>query len=208
MSSGRRPKVGSTHDAARRVLRRVEDHELGPRAQPRAQLLEIEREVARLVQRQRNRGGPDPPDRRLVDGKARVGIDDLVARLAHRQDREEQEGLRAVADEHPLRRHLDAAGARQLLGDGRPEAGQAGARAVVRRACPHGGEGRLRDVLGCREVRLADLQMDDVPALRFELARPGQDGERRLRSEAGDAGRELRRRRAAGWLPPSSVGCI
>jgi hypothetical protein len=89
--------------AARRVLGRVEDDELRPRAQARLEVGDIEREVALLEQRQRDRRGARPADRRLVDREARVGVDDLIARIARRENREEEERLGAGPDEHVRR---------------------------------------------------------------------------------------------------------
>ena len=129
---GGRPEVVSRDHPAGRIVRRVQDHELGARAEPVAQIVQREAEVELLAQRQRHRHAAGPPDRGLVDRESRVRIDDLVARLAHREDRQEQEQLGAVADEHPLGRHLDLPAPRQLGGDHLAKLGHAGARRVAR----------------------------------------------------------------------------
>ena len=75
----------------------------------------------------------------------------------------------------------------------------AGRRAVVRLARSERRGRSLPDVERRVEVRLADLEVDDLAALPLELARPGEHAERRLGSEpleaVGEAGRRGRRAR-------------
>ena len=51
----------------------------------------------------------------------------------------------------------------------------------------HGGKRRLGDVAGRGEVRLADLEMDDVATLALELARAGEDRKGGLRAQVADS---------------------
>ena len=98
-------------DPSGRVVGRVEDHELGAPIQAGVEFLEVEAEVTVLAQRQSDRGAPGPADRRLVDRKAGIGVDHLVAGLAHGEHGEEQERLGSVSDEHPLGGDGEAAAA-------------------------------------------------------------------------------------------------
>ena len=51
--------------------------------------------------------------------------------------------------------------------------------------------GRLDDVLGRREIGLADAEVDDVPALGLQLLGPGQDLKRALGADPRHALGEL-----------------
>ena len=189
--------------STRRVLGRVEDDELRPRPEPLCEILGREREVALLEKRQRNRGRPHPADRRLVDREAGIGIDDLVSRVAGGEDAEEEERLRTGSDENVLRADVDSAGLREVLRGRLAQLRDPRGRAVVRLA----GAQRLRcdvaDVERRREVRLADLEVDDVAALPFERLRSREDAERRLRAEPLQAGRHAPSRGGAHCSEPN-----
>ena len=149
---GRLDEILRRHDAAGRVLRRVEDDELRSRRQPLGEIGDREGEVALLEQRQRNRRRADPADRRLVDREARIGIDHLVAGLADGQDREEEERLgarsrRARSPDRTVTPRVRVRCSRDRL----PELDDAGARAVVRLTGAHRLVRRLaRRAAGCR----------------------------------------------------------
>ena len=164
----------------------------GPRRAPSSP--DVEGEVRGLVERQGHGRGAGPADRRLVDREARVGVHDLVAGPAGGEDREEEERLGARAHQHALGVDRDAARARQLGGRGLAQLGQPGARAVVRLARAHRRAAGLDDVRRGREVRLADLEVDDVAPRALQRPRPRQHRERGLRPELSDPARQRRSR--------------
>ena len=190
-------------DAARGVVRRVEDDELRARSQPGGELVDVEGEVRGLVQRQGHRRGARPADRGLVDREARVGVHDLVTGSAGGEDGEEQERLGAGAHEDALGVDRDAARARQLGRRRLAQLGQPRARAVVRLARAERRAARLDDVRRGGEVGLADLEVEDVAPRALQRACPGQHGERGLGPEPMDPARQRRPRRRA--HPPASV---
>ena len=71
-------------------------------------------------------------------------------------------------------------------------------RAVVGVAGTHRVGSCLDHVRRSLEVRLADLEMDDVTPLSLELPRAGEHAERRLRAEALEAVCETGKRACAG----------
>ena len=93
----------SGDDASRRVGRAVEHEEPGARRDLGQHLVGIEGESGLLVERDRNRRRAGEPDRGLVDGEARIGVEDLGPRLAEHQRGEEHRDLAA-------RHHHDIAG--------------------------------------------------------------------------------------------------
>jgi len=70
--------------------------------------------------------------------------------------------------------NLDAAPSSGILGDGLAQGRNPGGRIVGRVAVLDGLDARLRDVVERGDVRLADLQVDDVAALRFQRLRARQ----------------------------------
>ena len=79
MAVARALEVGERDHASGRILGRVQDHELRPLAEKALELGGIEAEAAILPKRQGHRGRACEPDGRLVDRKAGIGIDHLVA---------------------------------------------------------------------------------------------------------------------------------
>ena len=189
----RSPDLLRREDPARRVLRRVEDHEPRPRAEARRELVGVEAEVVDLPQRQGHGRRAQPADRRLIDREAGIRIDDLVAGVAGGEDREEQERLGTGSDEHPRRRYVDAPGGAQVLRRRLAQLGDPGRRAVVglpRAQRRHAG---LDHVRRSGEIGLPDLEMDDMATGSLQLPGPRQHAERRLGAEPLEAPRERRR---------------
>ena len=177
--------------ATRRVGRRVEDHHLGLRRHARAEVVGREREVGLLGQRQRHRRGPGPADRGLVDREARVGVDDLVARVARREDAVEQERLGARRDDDRVGVDVNAAVRGKVVRGGLAQRGDARGGAVVRLAVPQR-LGRGLDDMGRRvEIGLADLEVDDALAGGLEGLGAGEDFECGLGAETLKSGCEL-----------------
>ena len=178
MSSGR-------NDAAGGILRRVENDQLGTICDQIAKLIDVQRETAALAQRDRHRLRALETNHRFENRKAGVGENGFVAFLEQRDDGEVHHRLAARDHAHVLRPHLDAARARNVAGDGLPQFRQALRWAVFR---PAFRERFLagRDYVGRRrKVRLADFEMNDALALRFERARLYQDVERRFDPNTG-----------------------
>ena len=169
-----------------RICRRVEDDQLRPRRHQADELVRVETEVVLLADRDRHRRRADEARHRLVDRKARVGVDDLVALLGQREDREEHDRLRARRHDHLRRVDGDAAPAtlnRAAIASrswGRPGGGRIVGPAGVER--PLVG---FDDVRRRVEVRLADLEVDHVAARRLERAGAGGRFEGGFGPEAG-----------------------
>src|SRR6266566_4389428 len=96
----------------------------------------------------------------------------FVRGVAGGEHAEEEERLRARRDEHAPRIDLEAAVPREMLRARLPQRRQAGRLAVVRVTVAQRLRRRLDDVRRGREVRLADLEVDDPPSLRLERLRP------------------------------------
>ena len=105
-------EVLAREHAARRVCRRVEDDQLRPRRHQADELVRVETEVVLLADRDRYRRSANEARHRLVDRKARVRVDDLVALLRQGEDREEHDRLRPGRHDHLGRVDGDAAPAR------------------------------------------------------------------------------------------------
>ena len=168
------------HNAARRVGRAVDDDEPGARRDLVEDLVGAEREARRLVQRDRHRRRSRKPDHALVNREPGVGVEDLDPRLAEHQDAEEHRDLGAGNDQDQVRRHLDPMAAQQIGRDRRTQR-----RDPVRRRVPVMSVGErlatgLDDMLGGREIRLADAEIDDRATLGGERIGAGQHLERGL----------------------------
>ena len=167
--------------ATRRVVGTVEDEHLGPRIHEPAELVDIGLEAVLLPKRKRHAARPGEIDHRRVDGEAGVGIDRLVAILEESQQGVEHDRLRARGDDHLPRIGSDAAPLLQIKRDRFTQLDHARRLGVMGLASferrDTGRDDRRRRV----EVRLADLQVNDVASLRLERTRSGQDLERGLR---------------------------
>ena len=131
---GHRFEVAPGQDAAGRVRRGIQDDELGLVGDESRQLVDVESELLRLAQGRRDRLRADEVDHRFIDWEARVRIDDFVARLAERDDREVHDRLRAGSHDDLLRRDLNAARLGDVGGDGLPQLRNAGRGRVMRLA--------------------------------------------------------------------------
>ncbi len=79
MSFGDLLDVAAFHDAARRVLRRVQDDQFGAVVDEPREFVDVEGEVALFAQLDGHRASADVVDHRLVDRKAGIGIDDFIS---------------------------------------------------------------------------------------------------------------------------------
>src|SRR5579883_1240990 len=75
------------------ILRRIENQDAGARGDLAGQLVDVEAELTLLAQGDRDRGGTDKVDHRLVNRKAGVGIDDFVSRLGQSEQNKEHDRL-------------------------------------------------------------------------------------------------------------------
>jgi len=123
-------------------------------------------------------------------GKPGLGIDDLVALLAEGEDPEEHDRLGSRGDDDPVGRVVWPPCPLEVVAHGFTELGEARRGDVMRVPAVQGVHGGLDDVGGRVEVRLADLQVDDLAARRFERPGSRQDLERRLGAEPRDACRQ------------------
>ena len=147
------------------------------------ELLEVEAEAGLLAEGDRHRHPAHEVDDRLVDGEAGVRIHHLVPAVREGHDHEEHDGLGPGRDDNLVGRHRDAARLLDVLGDRLAQLGQAGRGPVVRRPRVERPLGRLADVRGGVEVRLADLEVDHGLPLALQRARPRQHLEGGLRTQ-------------------------
>ncbi len=176
-------EFGARHDAAGRVGRAVDDQEAGPRRDLGQHLLGAEREPGALVERHRHRRRAREADHALVDREARIGIEDLGARLAEHHDRKKHRHLAAGHDQDPVGRHLDLVAPPQIGGDGGAQGRNAVGRGIAVMAVGERLAPGLDDVVGGREIGLADPQIDDRAPLRCQRVGPRQNLEGRLGAE-------------------------
>ena len=156
-------------DLARRVVRRVEEQQPGPRRHGPDELVRIERPVRRPERH-------DPARRVRHGGACGVGVvvrlehDDLVAALAQREQRRGDRLGGARGDEHLAVGVVVEPVALELVPrDGRAQLRHARARGVLVVAGPDGRDRHLLDLLGTVGVGEALAEVD----------RPGCEGERR-----------------------------
>ena len=173
--------------ASGRILWRVHDQQAGARRDQRAQLFGVGPEVVALPHRKRNRSRADELHQRAIDGISRIRDDHLVARLHQRQEREQQQVLASRRQHDVLHARGHSRRACHVAGGRLPNLGDAARRGVVRRAILDRAHRRIGDVLRCGEVRLTDLQMDDLPSLCLEAARVRQHLESALGAETRHA---------------------
>ena len=104
-------------DAPRGILRRVDDDEPRPFRDLLLKESQVEAETGLFAQRDRHRHAAHEGDHRLVDGKAGVWVDDLVAAVDQGQDREEHDRLGPGRDHHFVGAHGDPAGLGHVRGN-------------------------------------------------------------------------------------------
>ena len=182
--------VFARHDAARGVLRRIENNELGVIGDQRGQLIHVEREVAFLAQLDGYGLAAHVVDHRLVDGETRIGIDNLIAFIDQRQDGVEHDGLSAGDNHHFIGRDRDAARAAYVIGNGLAQSGQAGGGTVMGPALVQRIHGRFHHVGWRVEIGLSDLQVNDALALGFERLGLVQNFKGSFRAQPGHAAGE------------------
>ncbi len=73
------------------------------------QFIYIKTKLTLFAERDRNGLATDKINHRFINREARIRVDDLVARVDQRQNREEDNRLAARDDNHFFRRNLDAA---------------------------------------------------------------------------------------------------
>ena len=109
-----------------RVLRRVDNDQLGSGRDFGLKLLGIETELELLQQGQGDRGAPAKADHGFVDGESRVRKDDFVAFLHQSQDQKKHDGLGSRRDDDPVRINVYRASFPHVVGNGFSQFHQAG----------------------------------------------------------------------------------
>src|SRR5208282_2193276 len=167
---GYRENVFLGEHAAGRVLRRIQDDQLGALGNQRGELFDIEAKIALLAQWNRNRAPADILDHRLVDGEAGIRVDDFVSLIDEGEDGMENDRLAAGNDHNFLARNRDIASAANVVGNGLAQFGQAGGGAVVRPSMAESVDAGLDDIGRRVEVGLTDFEVNDLFALFFQRA--------------------------------------
>src|SRR5918995_935717 len=174
--------IGREH-AARRVGRGVEDHQPGAFAEARTELVEVEAEPVLLAQRYEDGSPADEVHHRLVDRERRVGQKHLVTLLHERQDGEEHYRLSARRDYYLFGTDIYTPATRHINGDSLAQLWNTGGGCVVGVPVAQSFATGLDDMLRRIEVGFADLEVDDLTALRLQGFRFRQDRKSRLRSQ-------------------------
>ena len=132
----------------------------------------------------RHRRGAGEADDRAVDGKARVGIEDFRAGLAEHENGEEHGHFAARHDHDPAGIDLNAVAPVKVGRDRLAQRQDTIRRGVAVVAVEERLPGRLDDMVGRREVGLADAEIDDIAALGGERLGAGENLEGALGAEA------------------------
>src|SRR5271166_3695947 len=157
-------------DASGRILRRVQDDELGAIGDETGQLVHVEAEIALLAQWNGNSFRAQEVDHRLVNREAGIGIDDLVS-LFHQREHGEEDNRFAAGNDHDfIGADLDATRTGDLCRDGLAQLRQARRRSVMGIALAQSVHSGLDDVGGRVHVGLADLKVNDVSSLALQSA--------------------------------------
>src|SRR5215813_278846 len=110
-----RPHIFLAENSARRIMRRIQNDELGAIRYPAREIIHVEAKGTFLPQMNRNSTRPDELDHRLVNRKSRIGIDDFVALFYQSKNREEDDWLAPRNDYHFFRADLQTATLRDIL---------------------------------------------------------------------------------------------
>src|SRR5215471_20474842 len=108
---------------------------------------------------------------RFVNRKTRIGIDNLIPFFNQCQHRKENNGLAPRYNDNLAGIDLDSPAAARVFRDGLAQLGKAGGGTVVGPAAVQRFHSGSNDVSGGVEIGLADLQVNDVFALRLERPR-------------------------------------
>ena len=167
--------VAALENSARGILRRIQNDELRAVVDERRQFVYVEREVALLAQLDRHGAPADVMNHRFVNREAGIGIDDFVAFIDEREDREEDDRLAAGNDHDFVRRDFHTAGAADIFGHSLAQFGLAGGGAVVCPTAAHRVGAGFDHIGRSIKVGLADFQVDHALTLAFERARLVED---------------------------------
>src|SRR6266404_9929882 len=145
-------------------VRRIQDDEPGLVADQAGKLVDVEAEVFLLSQSNGHRATADVVDHGLINWKTRVGIDDLVAFINQRENGKENDRLAARDYDNFLRGDSNPTAPCHFLSNGFAKIGKPGGGPIVRPSSVQSINSRVNDVGRSIEIRLADFEMNDVPA--------------------------------------------
>ena len=160
------------------VVRIVQDEEAGLLGDARAQVVRREAEIVFLQYRKRHGLRTRVERHGLIDRKTRVRVDHLIARPRRGHDGVVEKRLAPRTDHDLTRGILPPPVATEPLTSGFPKLQNTGGWAIVRLARLELRIRLLDDARGRVEIGIADLQVDDVPALPLHFARLGENHER------------------------------
>jgi hypothetical protein len=172
--------------AAGRVGRAVQDDQARCRGDARQHGLGGETESLRLGQRDGHRLGAAVVDQRAVDGKARIGVEDLRARFAEHEHGEEHGDLAAGHDDDTAGIDLDSEPLVEVGGDRPAQGGDAVGRRVAVVAVAQRLDARLDDMRRGLEIRLPDTEINDTAPAGLELRCARQHRKGGFRAQAAD----------------------
>ena len=121
-----------------------------------------------------------------IAGVAGVGEQPLAARIGEAGEGQVEGAGSAVGDGDPAGGHCNAMAAAIEGGDRGTQRRQAKRFAVFGFPLFYGVDRSVRDGLGGREIRFADLHVDDVATLRFQLSGAGKQFDHVKGLDAGE----------------------
>ena len=157
--------------AARGILRRIQDDELGALVDHCCELIDIEPEIQFLTQMDRHSFRPHVIDHRFVDRESGIRIDDLIAVFAEREDGKKDDWFTTGDNDHFVRHNMHAARVAYMLRNDFAQLHQTGRRPVMREALMQSVRTRVNDVARRIKIGFADLEVNDVAPLRLQRFR-------------------------------------
>ena len=173
-------------------MRRVENEQARPLVDLGEDLVHVEIEVGLFRERIGHRAPAHELNHRIVNRKARIGVENLILGIYERQNDEKEDGLGARRDDDFRRIHADVAAFRHVFGNCLAKFSEPGGRPVVRPTLMERLHRRLDNVGGGRKVRLADFEVNNFLAASLELAGTHQHFEGALGPEARHPVREAK----------------
>ena len=104
-------------DAAAGVVRRIYNHQSCAVGYLGSYFVDVDAELPRLVEPHRHRNAAHKLDHRLINRESRVWVQNLVALIHERHDREEHNWLAAGSDHNLIAGHRNSSGRRYFFSD-------------------------------------------------------------------------------------------
>ena len=158
-------------NAAGRILRRIQNNQLGLIGNQRRQLVHIQAEIPVFSQTNRYCSPVQITNHGFINREPRVRVNDFISRINKSEHREENNRLAAWNNHHFITAHFDRARLAHAIRNRLPQLRQSGRRSIVGPPLPQAFDAGLYNVFRSIEVGLANFQVDDLLALALERSR-------------------------------------